>query len=83
MKGCLVLVVLVGTLQANGESITDFLRSRADLSQVNSCQSREIIWGKVFTEYNWLLNKRQQEFSKSVQWFINGIKASLHDTSPF
>ena len=49
MKGCLVplWVVLVGTLQANGESITDFLRSRADLSQVNSCQSREISWGKV------------------------------------
>ena len=48
MKGCLVAlwVVLVGTL-ANGESITDFLRSRADLSQVNSCQSREIIWGKL------------------------------------
>ena len=50
MKGCLVpllVVVLVGTLQANGESITDFLRSRADLSQVNSCQRREIIWGKL------------------------------------
>ena len=50
MKGCLVpllVVVLVGTLQANGESITDFLRSRADLSQVNSCQSRDFSWGKL------------------------------------
>ena len=49
MKGCLVplWVVLMGTL-ANGESITDFLRSRADLSQVNSCQSREIIWGSFY-----------------------------------
>ena len=30
-----VVVVLMGT--ALGESITDFLRGRADLSQVNSC----------------------------------------------
>ena len=87
MKGCLVplwVVLVVGTL-TNGESITDFLRSRADLSQVNSCQSRDITWGKLLqnTIGCWTNHWRQQQFSKSVQWFINGMKASLHDTSLF
>ena len=38
-----VVVVLMGT--ALGESITDFLRGRADLSQVNSCWTK--MWQSV------------------------------------